>query len=236
MKKRKVVVILGIILLLAMGGVLFFVMGGHKYYVRTSFNDKEMQKGEFVSFEEAKKCADANYVYGYRVYNAFGKVKYSTYSILVMDILREAKYVTDYVRKNSFTYGDAPVNPAINHDAKKISCDRLVGWVLYRVGYTEHQPTQSGLFVWAPGDPRDLEDFCKKHGFKKIEIVEDLQPGDIVFVNHRSKDRPDHTFIYGGKVSSTNHFRYDCGSDHRIQSIQPFSEPVVDFLFAYRPV
>ena len=65
---------------------------------------------------------------------------------LQAEILKEAKWVTDYVRENGFRYGDAPMNPAIDHEAKLVSCDRLVDWVMYRVGFTD-QVERQGMVV-----------------------------------------------------------------------------------------
>ncbi len=242
--KKKTIIIICMILIFIIGGGLFIAFGGldlfsNKYYVRTGFKNKETQKGEFDSLKEAKRVCDANAIYGYKVYSSLGKVVYTTYGELVADIMREAKYVTDYIRENGFKYGNAPLNPAIDHSAKTVSCDRLVGWVMYRVGFTD-QPENNGLFVWSPGDPRDLEEWCIKNNFKRIDDISDLMPGDIVFVHPKTTAKgtvyPSHTFIHGGVSTDPNYYRYDAGSDHRIQSIQPFSEPLINFMFAYRPV
>lgn len=216
-----------------------FLDRGAKYYVRTAFDDAASQKGAFLSLEAAKECADQNAVYGYQVFSFTGKIVYTTYSELAAGILREAKKVTDFVRENHFTYGDAPVNPAIDCSAKKVSCDRLVGWVLYNAGFTD-QPEQSGLFVYADGDPRDLPTWCESNGFIKITEESELQPGDIVFVHPKTtpsgKVYAGHTFLHAGKSEGRNYYRYDCGTDDRIRSVQPFSEPLVNFMYAYRPV
>lgn len=231
-------------IILIIGSAAFFAFGGldiiiGKYYVRTDFKNKETQKGAFDSLKEAKRVCDANAVYGYRVYSATGKLVYTTYGELIADIMREAKYITDYIRDNNFTYGNAPLNPAIDHTAKLVSCDRLVGWVMYRVGFTV-QPKNNGLFVWASGDPRDLEGWCKMNNFIRIDDELDLLPGDIVFVHPKTTKSgtvyPSHTFIHGGASIGSNYYRYDGGSDTRIQSTQPSSEPLVNFMFAYRPV
>lgn len=68
----------------------------------------------------------------------------------VKQLLKAAKEVTTYVRKNNFNYGDAPINPAINHDAKLTSCDRCVGCFLYKIGYTDQPRTQGlvDIFYW----------------------------------------------------------------------------------------
>jgi len=206
------------------------------YYVRTEFKNESTQKGKFRKLDEAKSCADFNAIYGYKVYSTSGEVVYATYGELAADILREAKYVTDYIRENQFKYGNAPINPAIDHTAKLVSCDRLVGWVMYRVGFTD-QPRTNGLFVWSKTlDEHDLQTWCKLNGFEKVENMDELLPGDIVFVNLKSEGWPDHTFICAGVSSDSTYYRYDGGSDKRIQSVQPSSEPIIKFFSAYRPV
>ena len=145
-------------------------------------------------------------------------------------ILANAKWVCDYVRDNDFTYGDAPINPAINHDARKVSCDRLVDWVLYRIGYTD-QPEKQGMCVDGPG----LTDWCIAHGFTRIDSTADLKPGDIVFVHPTAQGFPGHVFIHAGASDRDgDYYRYDCGKIERIRSTQPSCEPILNFMYAYR--
>ncbi|MBO4326733.1 MAG: hypothetical protein J5950_05645 [Clostridia bacterium] len=159
---------------------------------------------------------------------------------LQSDILREAKWVTDYVRENGFHYGDAPVNPAFNCDAKLVSCDRLVDWVMYRVGFTDQVERQGMVVYHATEKRRDLPGWCELQGFQKITDISELQPGDIVFVRPCTSSSgviyPGHTFIFAGFADDgVNSYRYDCGKIERIQSVQPSCEPLNDFMFAYRP-
>ena len=151
-----------------------------------------------------------------------------------MKLLHEADWVADYCRENGFTYGDAPINPAINCDAKNFSCDRLVEWALYRAGYTD-QPYSHGLVVYDESGSRDLSAYCEKLGFEKITDKKELLPGDIVFVGNGT---PGHTFIFAERISGSTNYRYDGGSDWRISQVQPYAETGDDmsrFLYAYRP-
>ena len=164
-------------------------------------------------------------------------------SKLQADILREAKRVTNYVRENGFRYGDAPINPAINHDAKLVSCDRLVDWVMYRVGYTDQVERQGMVVYHATEKARDLPGWCELQGFRRIEDIDALEPGDIVFVRPATSSAgvvyPGHTFIFAGFAEDRGDdhmsYRYDCGKLERIKSVQPSCEPLLDFMFAYRP-
>ena len=150
-------------------------------------------------------------------------------------LLSEAKSVTDYARNNNFAYGDAPINPAINHDAKIVSCDRCVAWFLYNVGYT-NQPSSHGVVV------SQFPSWCEQNGFKKITSVNELKAGDVVFVNPDSNGLPGHVFLLGNSVGNGIWERYDCGSVERIRltgqysnySSQPFKEGISNFMYAYR--
>ena len=153
----------------------------------------------------------------------------------VQELLTAAREVTDYVKENDFNYGNAPINPAINHDAKLVSCDRCVGWFLYKIGYTD-QPEQNGLALGS------LQRYCESHGFTKITNVSEVQPGDIMFVNPMSNGNPGHTYLLGNPLGNGLWERYDCGSVYRIKltgqysgySHQPFHEGLSTFLYAYR--
>ncbi len=187
------------------------------------------------NLEAAMALCNSEKQYGYRIADENGTVVYAPYTLLQCDILREAKYVTDYARENGFTYGDAPINPAIDHGAKKVSCDRLVCWVLYRAGFTD-QPYTQGVVVSA------MHTWSEENGFMEITDKEALEPGDIVLVRPNSSGTYAlHTFLYAGETDREGVFyRYDHGSDARIQSVQPNMQALeldgAPFWRAYRPV
>ena len=80
----------------------------------------------FTSYEKAVAFADANALYGGAVYDAKGMLCYAAGGEVSATILYHAKCICDYIRDKEFTYGHAPINPAFNHDARIVSCDRLV--------------------------------------------------------------------------------------------------------------
>ncbi len=168
-------------------------------------------------------------------------------------ILDEAKRVADYARAENFTYGHAPKNPAVDDTLKIVSCDRYVGWVLYNLGYNDQEKAPTGLFVWARDPNYSLEVFCEHHGFKRIESIEALEPGDMIFVTPtygEDKKGPAHVFIHAGVDADGNYYRFDAGCQNRIRCAneegkgpdysayaaegQPFCEPIERFCFAYR--
>lgn len=187
----------------------------------------------YSSLDSAIKRCDRQKQFGYRVANEKGEIVYTPYTLLQSNLLREGHYVTEYAREMNFKYGDSCTNPGINHRPLRTSCDRLVDWVLYRAGFTD-QPLIQGYVV------SNMPEWCEKMGFKKITRMEDLQPGDIIFVRPHAQGFPLHTFMLASNYNGNSTLRYDHGSDHRIMSSQPSTEPVsyndAPFMYAYRPV
>ena len=203
------------------------------YEDRLHIPEDNIKGSAFSSLEKAKERCDKLKQYGYRVANEKGEIVYTPYSLLQCNLLREGNYVTVYARETKFTYGDSPTNPAINHRPLRTSCDRLVDWILYRAGFTD-QPLVQGKVV------SNLPEWCEEMGFQKITRMEDLQAGDIIFVRPHSQGFPLHTFMLASDYKGNSTLRYDHGSDSRIMSNQPSTEPVTypdaPFMYAYRPV
>ena len=172
-----------------------------------------------------------------------------TYQQLVNNLMREAQIVADFIKAQNFIYGDARINPAlnwigldavsaINPSEKTVSCDRLVGWIFYRAGFTD-QPYTQGLTC------HPFPAWCEEQGFTKITNVSQLKAGDIVFVNPNKNYQPEHVFLCASSNLGGNvYLRYDAGSNERIQcrkgteatpGKQPFKEGIVNFMYAYRP-
>ncbi|MCQ2430747.1 MAG: hypothetical protein MJ192_10510 [Clostridia bacterium] len=206
------------------------------YYVCLHTGDIENDViGTYESLKVAQTTCIRRAQFGYRVCDSNGVFVWGPYTELQCDLLREGKWVADYVRVNKFKYGDAPINPGIDSSAKRVSCDRLVCWIYYRVGFTD-QPRVQGLTI------HTFFPWCERMGFEKITRVEDLQPGDIVGVR-RNGSIPEHVFMYAGMsryadtpAPNKNTYRYDGGSDYFINLVQPVTAPMSDFMVAYRPV
>ncbi|MBE6558221.1 MAG: hypothetical protein E7661_04335 [Ruminococcaceae bacterium] len=209
------------------------------YYVclyedRLQYPENNVHGSAFSSLESAIRRCDRVKHHGYRVANEKGEIVYTPYSLLQCNLLREGKYITEYAKAEGFKYGDSCTNPGINHRPHRTSCDRLVDWILYRAGFTD-QPIVQGCVV------SNLHVWCREMGFEKITSIKDLQAGDIVFVNpHPSDGGPQHVFMLAADEEGGTALRYDHGSDSRIMSSQPTSEPIsygnAPFVFAYRPV
>ena len=221
-----------------------------EYYVRSVFKDESTEIGRYDTIEDAKYFADKNAQTGHVVFDKKGNVVYSTYSELVTTLMREGKWVADFVRTNGFTYGNASLNPGYNWanpdkpvdgSEKIVSCDRLVDWILWRAGYTD-QRTSNGPVVhdsFSYDQPHTLAYYCESKGFIKITDVNELQAGDICFVSPGPNGRAGHVYMCAGPVNngSGNYYRYDGGSNNWINTVQPGSSLAnPNFLFAYRPV
>ena len=208
--------------------------------------------GEYTSFEEAVKQADENAQLGYGVHDENGAFVYGKHNQTVLNILAFAKKTADYMRENQWKYGNAKQNPFLTKEEKIVSCDRFVGWTLGDAGYVDGQPEKNGLPLYGhnlDGGDGSLENFLILHNFTRIDNLAEVKAGDVLFVGYSHKELPlsiemreypSHTFIAAGDYVSAEDsvYRYDAGSDVRIQSVQPSCEkiglPEKVFRFAYR--
>ena len=223
------------------------------YYLYVPFHGADSRLPESYSdLNAAKAAAEEKAVYGYCVCDDTGEGIWSPVgSYVASHILYHAKCVADHMRVHGSTYGDADKNPALDKDSespeKLVSCDRFCGWVLYEAGYTAHQPVTKGLpLYFSP----NLEEFLRLSGFTRIENPDEVRPGDLIFEGNshhfgpdlpdKYRDYPRHVFINAGPAENGLFYRYDAGSDQRIQSVQPMIEQIFKpeqgrpFRFAYR--
>lgn len=152
----------------------------------------------------------------------------------VEKFLKSAKEVTTYIKENGFEYGNADYMPpksdgtTTEDGSKKISGDRMVAWALYKSGYTD-QP-ESGLCV---GEKGDFVDYCESKEWQRIENIDDVQAGDIVFTGQLDNEglKAKNVFICAGEGQN-----YNCNSQNKINAeSQPIKENIgSDFMCAYR--
>ena len=223
------------------------------YYLYIPFHgEKNCLPTAYADLNEAKSAADAQSFLGYCVCDETGNGIYSPVgSFVASHILWHAKCVADHMRVHGYKYGDADKNPALDKESenpeKLVSCDRFCGWTLYEAGYTAHQPKTKGLpLYFSP----NLEEFLIASGFTRIEDAAKVRPGDLIFEGNshhfgpelpdKYRDYPRHVFINAGPTENGLFYRYDAGSDQRIQSVQPMIERLSKpeqgrhFRFAYR--
>ena len=217
------------------------------FAVRTAYNEDINTQKIYLSLDEAKAFCDKKAQYGYVVYNLEDKPVYLPFGTLMASkILYNAKKVADYVNAKGYKYGHAQINPAIDRGAteKIVSCDRFVGWTLFDTGFSYNHLRKHGYTLYGP---QNLENYLISMGFTRIDDINEVRGGDVMFVGVSDwfkslpedwKSYPDHTFICAGPSTDGRFFRYDGGSDKRLQSIQPLDEPLElpkkPFRFAYR--
>ena len=159
-----------------------------KWYLQTTTGIKS---DEYDDYDKAVEFAEENARYGYYVADENGIFIYGKYNMTVLNILAFAKRNADYMREHNWKYGDASLNPYLTKEEKIVSCDRFVGWVLGDAGYTEGQPEIKGLPLFGhklDGIEGSIETFLKLHGFIRIENIEELKAGDVVFVGYARKE------------------------------------------------
>ena len=223
------------------------------FYLSIPYHGIESRLPEtYEDLNAAKTAADEQSVYGFCVTDDSGALIYSPVgSFVASHILHHAKCAADHMRIHGYKYGDADQNPALDkeseHPEKLTSCDRFCGWVLYEAGYTAHQPKTKGLPLYFPPN---IEQFLIQSGFTRIDNAEDVRPGDLIFEGNshhfgpelpdKYRDYPRHVFINAGHAHDDLYYRYDSGSNERIQSVQPMVERLSkpeqgrNFRFAYR--
>lgn len=132
--------------------------------------------------------------------------------------------IAKFAKSNGYEFGDSDTIPLDKNVVwnEKINNTHLIKWALYSCGY----------------DVRDesIEDYCKSQGFTEITNIDDLQAGDILFLNRSGEEG---IVIYAAKNKV-----YDLSSNDKIKlensysgyNSQPIKEDVASlgFRVAYR--
>lgn len=138
---------------------------------------------------------------------------------------------------NGYTYGDSTTTPPCAPPQKLISCDRLEARALWDLGLTDQRKGGEVCSTFPA--------WFEKHGAKKITDRNQLQGGDIIFVDDGTGSSTPtwkwHMFTitsYDAKTGMCH--KYDMGSTERIRASQPFYTKLEEwgtskrFRFAYR--
>ena len=153
-------------------------------------------------------------------------------------ILDAAETIHSYMEENSYSYcilggednthsGECGLDSTFeesktNHQLT--CCATYVSWALQEAGAidnSEHTNSSSAL-----------ASLLESKGWKRIDDYNDLEAGDIVFMNFDSPNTIQHTQIYAG-----NNEWYNAGTDEAIKNSSPRSQggyASEHFLFAYR--
>lgn len=181
-----------------------------KYYrVRKEWKDESSQLGAYINLQNAKD----NCPKGYKVFDWNGKQVYQTKESTADKFIAQEKNVCDTARKDNWNYGNS--KSIIPCDDKNISCDRMVSRALYNLGYTD-QRAGGEVCITLPA-------WLNSHGWKMVSNVNEIKPGAIVAVRKKDISYIDHVFVVSEYNPKTGYCsKYDCGSQARINTIQPF--------------
>lgn len=134
------------------------------------------------------------------------------------DIINAVGAVYQMAHNGHYRYGDSKSLPPCADGI--ISCDRLVARALWNLG--KQDQAKGGFTVLT------MESWLLQHGFSKVTDQNNLKAGDIVLMAQNGTTKPTaawHTFVLtavtkSGSAITVN--KYDCGSQERINSAQPF--------------
>lgn len=142
-------------------------------------------------------------------------------AITGMDLRKACAAVCAEARAGGWKYGDSQTLPPCAD--KTISCDRMIARALYNLGY-KNQP-KGGITVM------NMEKYLLSWGFKKITNANDITHGDIILMKADGTTSPTaawHTFLCDQFWGVNKIWKYDCGSQTRIQTAQPFVNVPLD--------
>lgn len=137
------------------------------------------------------------------------------------DLQKQCNSICNEARTRSWTYSDSKSLPPCNDN--KISCDRMIARALWNLGYTD-QPI-GGITVV------NMESYLTRWGFKKITNAHALKAGDIVLMAKDGESKPTwrwHTYLVDKINSNGTINKYDCGSQERLRTVQPFKGCAID--------
>jgi len=167
------------------------------------------------------------------VYKNKTTIKLITEPVIENEITLKAKEIHDYMRENN--YGYCTYDNRCNHDGNcglnatfekskeqyhNTCCATYVSWVLQETGYLTKEEHINNYLNGA----NNLWKYLEKKGWKVVDNIENIQPGDILCYNG-------HVAIYGGRGA-----QYDAGNKQIISanapSIVPWGMDVVKLLRA----
>lgn len=147
------------------------------------------------------------------------KISVNSFDATVEDVLASADRTARKYKEKKYIWGSADIAPWLQPEIFKASCDR---------GLDE---SFSGAGVpLGNREARMIVARLIELGGVKITDLKQVRAGDVVLLNSW------HIFLAAsGRDKNGNYKRYDFGSTARMQSDQPFTEPIINFMFAIRP-
>lgn len=131
---------------------------------------------------------------------------------------RQIAHVCEYARTHGWRYGDSHSVPPCQDGW--IACDRMIARALWDLGYRDQKA--GGWNV------RELASALPRWGFKVSHNMADVRANSIVIVG-RGADQYYHAFFVVSR-SGNNCTKYDCGSNDRVRTVQPFvNVPIMEW-------
>ena len=163
-------------------------------------------------------CAVKTYGWNDPGIKSFCYIDYGGEEMTTAKLTQAVSAVYQMAHNQHFRYGDSKTLPPCADGI--ISCDRLIARALWNLGY-QSQP-KGGITVI------NMESYLTKWGFSKVTSEANVKAGDIVLMKQNGTSTPNaawHTFYVtavtkSGSTITVN--KYDCGSQQRIDSPQPF--------------
>ncbi len=130
-------------------------------------------------------------------------------------LIEATKAVYEMAHNLRWHYGDSHSLPPCIGDST-ISCDRMIFLALWNLGY-QNQPKGGATVI-------NMEAYLLNWGFQKITDINALKAGDIVLFRNASPipNAGWHTFLLTAYNGPNDIWKYDMGSQERINSKQPF--------------
>ena len=147
--------------------------------------------------------------------------------IEIADQLHQAQITWTYSDGGTLYWND--IEMSINNPNNVTCCATFVSSVLYLSGLFTEEQMNSFNYNYCP----TLYSFLTNNGWKSITSYDDLEPGDVVFLDYERDGSYDHVQLYAG-----NDTWYSDGSTDAIQSAAPYSQGSwarENFAIALRP-
>lgn len=160
-------------------------------------------------------CAVKTYSWTDPGIDCFCYIDYGDNIMKPQKLISSAAAVCERARREHWVYGDSHSLPPCEDHV--ISCDRMIARALWNLSYTK-QPV-GGITVL------NMEKYLLSWGFSKITDPNRLRAGDIVLMSQNGTSSPTanwHTFLISRFGSVNDIDKYDCGSQQRVNSVQPF--------------
>lgn len=185
--------------------------------------------GEYMAgLEKRRKSEWVLFQTGY--YDILDKWHSSTNDLLqIADEVHQQQITWEYSAGGDLYWNN--IEMSLNNPNKVTCCATYVSCVIYKAGYfTEAQMNQFSNYNYCPSLYQDLINA----GWQLINTYDELEPGDIVFMNYNNGGTVyDHVQIYAGDDTW-----YNAGSTSAIQRASPYSqgnEASQKFYVALRP-